>query len=148
MGSKPADKAKKAAEASKAADKTTKKDKAAEGAHLASGEKKAKKAHAAPAKKAEAREEKRCQIKACKREYRAKGYCRVHYKKWRQGEYGVARYKTCKSSDCRKPMAMNRHGYCEEHFQNYYVKGMEVAHAPKAEKPAAAPAAEAQKAAG
>jgi len=39
-----------------------------------------------------------------------------------------------------KPMAMNRHGYCEEHFQNYYVKGIAVSKvaAPDA-KPAAKP---------
>lgn len=76
-----------------------------------------------------------CKIKSCKRDYRAKGYCRVHYKKWRQGEYGVARYKTCSEFECRKSMARNRHGYCEDHYQNYYVKGMEKVVAP-AEKPA------------
>lgn len=95
---------------------------------------------------AKAEGEKCCKIKSCKREYRAKGYCRMHYKKWRRGEYGMARYKTCKDFECRKPMAQNRHGYCEDHFQNYYVKGMEVhkvvapAAPAKEEKPAAASA--------
>jgi hypothetical protein len=83
-----------------------------------------------------------CKIKSCKREYRAKGYCAMHYKKWRKGAFGRARYKTCGDVTCFKPMAMNRHGYCEEHFQNYYVKGMEVVRVP-----AAAPAEE-EKAAG
>ncbi len=78
-----------------------------------------------------------CKMKSCKREYRAKGYCRVHYKKWRRGEYGLARYKTCgDKAGCRKPMAMNRQGFCEEHFQNYFVKGVEMAQAAPAEKAA------------
>lgn len=77
-----------------------------------------------------------CKIKGCKREYRAKGYCVAHYRKWRQGEYGVARYKTCSSMDCRKPAVLNKHGLCEEHFQSYYVKGEKAAVAAPAEKPA------------
>lgn len=81
-----------------------------------------------------------CKIKSCKREYKAKGYCKMHYKKWRQGEYGVARYKTCSSSECRKPMTLNRHGFCEQHYQSFYVKGEKVVVAPVAEKPAAKPA--------
>lgn len=81
---------------------------------------------------------KRCTVKACKREYKAKGYCRVHYKKWRHGEYGQARYKSCGDLSCFKPMVANRHGYCEGHYQNYYVKGMEISKtAPEAAKPAA-----------
>src|SRR4051812_37888335 len=68
-----------------------------------------------------------CKMTGCKREYKAKGYCVSHYKKWRQGELGKKRYKACKDFNCFKPMALNRHGFCEEHFQNYYVKGMEQA---------------------
>ena len=87
--------------------------------------------------------EKKCKMTKCKREYKAKGYCKAHYKQWRQGKFGVARYKTCNDiSGCRKPMAMNRHGYCEEHFQAYYVKGVEVPHAAPAEKPTEKTAAE------
>lgn len=78
---------------------------------------------------------KTCQIQNCQGEYKAKGYCRKHYKAWRQGEYGVARYKTC-GETCRKPKALNRHGFCEEHYQNYFVKGMEAPKAAPAEKPA------------
>ena len=33
-------------------------------------------------------------------------------------------------------MSMNRHGYCEDHFQNYYVKGLAVTKAAPIEKPA------------
>ncbi len=78
---------------------------------------------------------KTCRVAACKREYRAKGYCGVHYKKWRQNEFANARYKSCKDHSCFKAMAMNRHGYCEEHFQNYYVKGVEQAKVAAPAKP-------------
>jgi hypothetical protein len=80
---------------------------------------------------------KACKIKGCKRAYRAKGYCRTHYKKWRHGEYGKVRYKHCSDVSCFKPMAKNRHGFCEDHFQNYYVKGLAQAKVPAAAKPAA-----------
>lgn len=133
MGKKPAEKAKEVSKKAESAASAKKvKAKAAEAHAAGTAEAKSKKkAHAAEAKP----KEKHCQIKSCKREYRAKGYCRVHYKKWRQGEYGVARYKTCKDMDCRKAMAKNRHGYCEDHFQNYYVKGMEVAKTAAPAKP-------------
>lgn len=32
------------------------------------------------------RAEKRCSIEGCRRPYKAKGYCIVHYQKWRKGE--------------------------------------------------------------
>lgn len=83
---------------------------------------------------------KSCTIKNCKRQYKAKGYCKTHYKKWRLGEYGKARYKTCVNRDCHAARVRNRHGFCEEHFQNYYVKGMAQTKAPAPEKPAAKPA--------
>ncbi len=31
------------------------------------------------------RKEKRCKVEGCRRPYRAKGYCNVHYKQWRKG---------------------------------------------------------------
>jgi hypothetical protein len=129
MGKKPAAKSLEAA-------KTTKKEKVADaGIELKTTAKKtkAKKVETAPVAKAD----KHCQIKSCKREYRAKGYCAAHYKKWRQGEYGLARYKTCKDAECKKPMVMNRKGYCEDHYVNFYVKGNKPVHAPaeKAEAP-------------
>ena len=79
-----------------------------------------------------------CKIQNCKRSYKAKGYCKPHYRAWRQGEYGVARYKQCVDINCSKPMTLNHHGFCEEHFQSYYVKGNAVAKAAPAEKPAPA----------
>ncbi len=81
------------------------------------------------------RSEKHCEVKGCKQEYRAKGYCRSHYKKWRQGEFGHRRYTSCSSTSCFKPTGKNRHGYCEDHYQSYYVKGMAVAKESVAEKP-------------
>jgi hypothetical protein len=123
-------------------------------AHKPAADKKEAHAEAKPAKKAphkaaasEAKTEmpaKRCKIASCKREYRAKGYCKTHYRQWRHGAYGRARFKTCKDYGCTKQMALNRHGFCEEHFQNYYVKGMEqskiAVEKPAAAKPEAKPA--------
>lgn len=126
MGKNPAQKAKQAEK--KADDKVV--------SSRAKAPKKAKKKIEVAAK------EKSCKIASCKREYRAKGYCRVHYKKWRQGEYGKARFKPCKEHECRKPIGKGRFGFCEDHYQAYYVKGVERAAAPEpAKAPAAAPAA-------
>ena len=94
---------------------------------------------AAATRKKSAFASKPCKVGGCKREYRAKGYCASHYRQWRHGKFGKARYTSCSDYGCTKPMADNRMGYCEEHYQNYYVKGMEKTHAPA---PAAKPAAE------
>ncbi len=67
-----------------------------------------------------------CKVNGCKRPYKAKGYCKVHYKKWRHGQYGKMRYKCCKEDGCFKPMALNKHGYCEKHYEDFYVKGVTI----------------------
>jgi len=92
-----------------------------------------------------ARDTQHCKIKGCKRAYRAKGYCHTHYTQWRHGKYGMGRYKICRTMDCRKPKGLNRHGFCEDHYQSVYVKGEKTAKpeaaappAPKEEKAAAA----------
>ncbi len=54
-----------------------------------------------------------CKVAKCKRPYRAKGYCTVHYKKWRQGELPKGRYKICTKEGCRKPRAKG--SLCAEH---------------------------------
>lgn len=56
---------------------------------------------------------KKCQVKGCKRPYRAKGYCVTHYQKWRRGELPKARFRRCKKEGCNAQMV--RRGYCEEH---------------------------------
>lgn len=63
------------------------------------------------------REESKCSVEGCKRPYRAKTYCNVHYKAWRRGEMEKhpARYKICSKEACRKPMV--HEGLCEEHFK-------------------------------
>jgi hypothetical protein len=61
-----------------------------------------------------------CKIEGCKRPYRAKGYCNVHYKKWRQGEFGKTRYKQCKMEGCAK--RRHQQAYCEEHFNSEVLK--------------------------
>lgn len=59
---------------------------------------------------------KKCREKGCKRPYRAKGLCNVHYKLWRQGKYGSKqRYKTCSKEGCRAKAV--RHGLCETHLK-------------------------------
>lgn len=80
-----------------------------------------------------------CKMAGCKRPYRAKGYCNVHFQKWRRGEIEGAkpRYKTCGEENCRKPMY--RQGLCEQHYSAWSAsKKPQVP-----ETPAAAPAAEA-----
>lgn len=57
-----------------------------------------------------------CSVEGCKRPYRAKGYCAVHFKKWRAGEMPKkTRYKICTEENCRKPMI--RWGVCEAHLR-------------------------------
>lgn len=48
------------------------------------------------------REEKTCKIKGCKRPYRAKGYCNVHYKAWRKGELERTRHSGAGKSKKKK----------------------------------------------
>ncbi|PIU58101.1 MAG: hypothetical protein COS89_02145 [Deltaproteobacteria bacterium CG07_land_8_20_14_0_80_38_7] len=62
-----------------------------------------------------ASEAKNCKMEGCKREYRAKGYCNVHFKKWRKGELDTKpRYKICGEENCKKPLY--KMGYCEQHY--------------------------------
>lgn len=75
---------------------------------------------------------KACKVENCKRPYRAKGYCDLHFKKWRRGEMPKkARYKLCTEENCRKPRG--RWGVCADHFKEKY--------GPKESAPAASPAA-------
>ena len=61
------------------------------------------------------RAESRCSVEGCKRPYRAKTYCVVHYQAWRRGEMEGhrARYKICTKEGCRKPRAVG--SLCAEH---------------------------------
>ena len=59
------------------------------------------------------REEKKCQQEGCKRPYRAKEYCNVHYRLWRHGKLPFGRYKICTKEGCRKPRAKG--SVCAEH---------------------------------
>ncbi len=80
---------------------------------------------------------KSCSVAACKRGYRAKGYCFFHYKKWRRGELPHARYNTCSQAECLKKAV--KHGLCETHAATKAGKATPAAKAEAA--PAAAPAA-------
>jgi hypothetical protein len=64
---------------------------------------------------------KKCRVQGCKRPYRAKGYCNVHYRKWRRGELPKPRYKTCSAEDCLKPVV--KWGLCQAHFEAAAGKG-------------------------
>jgi hypothetical protein len=96
--------------------------------------------------------EKSCKIKGCKRPYRAKGYCNVHYQKWRKGELEKPRYKTCnfgvnklkrgEKKECLKKVF--RGGLCEEHYQASFSKEKAPKEAEAAAKPAEAEAAPAE----
>ena len=79
---------------------------------------------------------KTCQVKDCKRPYRAKGYCFFHHAKWRAGELPKARYDACNTEKCTKKQL--KAGLCQTHY-NESIGKKEVA-APAA-PPAAAPAA-------
>ena len=61
------------------------------------------------------REDNKCTVANCKRPYKAKGYCIVHYKAWRVGdmEGHKGRYKICTKEACRKPRALG--SLCAEH---------------------------------
>ncbi len=61
-----------------------------------------------------ARSAKKCSVESCKRPYRAKSFCNVHYRLWRHGELPHPRYKICTKEGCRKPRALPG-SLCEEH---------------------------------
>lgn len=71
-----------------------------------------------------------CKIQGCKRPYKAKGYCNVHYQRWRKGDLTKTRYKTChfgvnklhrnEKKECLKPVFSR--GLCEEHFNAEFGK--------------------------
>ncbi len=56
-----------------------------------------------------------CKVKGCKRPYRAKSYCNVHYRQWRQGKLGKSRFKICTKEECNG----RRHqgSLCETHYK-------------------------------
>lgn len=63
-----------------------------------------------------------CSVEGCKRAYRAKGYCNVHFNKWRRGELAKKpRYKICGEENCHKPMVA--WGLCQTHYDKAAGKG-------------------------
>ena len=69
-----------------------------------------------PTQRRLSREDAKCSVEGCKRPYRAKTYCNVHYAAWRRGENEAhkARYKRCTKEACRKPRS-GTGSLCEEH---------------------------------
>lgn len=72
-----------------------------------------------------ARKKRECQVKGCKGEYRAKGYCDAHYRMWKNGEFGKARYQKCSKEGCTK--AMSQEGLCQTHWAELRGKAAEAA---------------------
>jgi hypothetical protein len=68
---------------------------------------------AASVKTTPSRHEMKCSKEGCKRPYRAKGYCIMHYRQWRHGDLPKSRYKTCTKEGCNKPRAKG--SLCAEH---------------------------------
>jgi hypothetical protein len=58
-----------------------------------------------------------CRIDKCKRPYRAKGLCNVHYREWRQGKLGKPRYKICTKEECRTRRFKG--SLCETHHNEW-----------------------------
>ncbi len=87
------------------------------------------------------KQENNCRVEGCKRPYRAKGYCGVHYRKWRQGDLQKRRYKICAKEECIAPRFQG--SLCEKHYNEKIAKGVpEEAPAKVEEKPAEEPKAE------
>jgi hypothetical protein len=79
-----------------------------------------------------------CKAKDCSREVIGKGYCRKHYRLWRNGEMPKPRYKICTTEKCRK--RRYRGSLCEEHWAAAHGKGAAAAAAAPPAAPAAASA--------
>jgi hypothetical protein len=64
-----------------------------------------------------ARKDKKCSIEGCKRPYKAKRYCNVHYRLWRHAAEGFkkGRYKICTKEGCKKPRTKDGGSLCAEH---------------------------------
>lgn len=65
-----------------------------------------------------------CKIEGCEKDVRGKGYCDRHYRAWRRGKLGKARYRSCNAEGCTKPAV--RRVLCEEHYRSTYEKAKEA----------------------
>jgi hypothetical protein len=61
------------------------------------------------------RKDKKCKVEGCKRPYRAKEYCIMHYRLWRHGELPKGRYTVCTKEGCKKPRVGPSGSFCAEH---------------------------------
>jgi hypothetical protein len=61
-----------------------------------------------------------CKVDGCEKDVRGKGYCDRHYRAWRKGKLGKARYRSCNTGGCSRPAT--RRGLCSEHFASAYAK--------------------------
>ena len=68
------------------------------------------------------RSAKTCTVDGCKRKnYRAKGYCNVHYRKWRQGDLPRSRYTQCSKEACSKRRSAG--AFCGAHQPGKKAEG-------------------------
>ena len=61
-----------------------------------------------------------CKAEKCEKDVRAKGYCDLHYRKWRKGLLAKPRHRTCVEEGCRK--ARVRQSLCLDHFSKRHSK--------------------------
>jgi hypothetical protein len=59
-------------------------------------------------------------VDGCEKDVCGKGYCDRHYRAWRKGKLGKARYRSCNTGGCTRPAA--RRGLCNEHFTSAHAK--------------------------
>jgi len=69
-----------------------------------------------------------CSVENCSREVTARGYCKLHWKRWRK--YGDPTFypkrilnseKQCAVPSCNKPV--NKGGFCRRHYTSWYMHG-------------------------
>jgi hypothetical protein len=92
---------------------------------MADAEKKSKNKLKKWPRTAKAGGKKTCSHEGCKLPYRAKGYCFLHYKRWRQGKLPHSRYRTCSKAECKKKVL--KAGLCETHFNEASKKAAPAA---------------------
>ena len=61
-----------------------------------------------------------CKAEGCEKDVKGKGYCERHYRAWRRGKMGKARYTPCRVDGCTEPAT--RRSFCPAHFESTHSK--------------------------
>jgi hypothetical protein len=69
-----------------------------------------------------------CSVLGCSRHHEARGFCRMHYKRWlKRGDPGrVESERSCGNTHCSIPGCSKPHvarGFCGMHLQRWYTRG-------------------------